>query len=296
MYISDFNYFRPKSIQEALAILHKSTDAAAVAGGTDLLVEIKNGLRSHADLVSLIDVKELKILDEDENNIIIGAAITHNELISSPIINKYLPALSDAATKIGSDQIRNMGTIGGNICTAAACCDTAPILMAMDASIVIVNTEQTKTIPLKDFFVFNKRTILKKGDLVTKVIIPKPTSGTGAYYEKFGLREAVSISVVSVAVMIKIKNNIIKNASVVIGAVAPTPKLSSKCMELLIGSSLSDISEKSALIIKAGQAAVSDSIPIDDIRGGAQYRRDVLNVMTQRAILKALENAKLNNQ
>lgn len=277
-------------------MLHKSTDAAAVVGGTDLLVEMKNGLRSHADIVSLIDIKELKLLDEDENNVIIGAAITHNELISSPIINKFLPALSDAATKIGSDQIRNMGTIGGNICTAAACCDTAPILMAMDASLVIVNTEQTRTISLKDFFVFNKKTILQKGDLVTKIIVPKPASGTGAYYEKFGLREAVSISVVSVAVMVKIVNNLIENARVVIGAVAPTPKISSKCSGLLIGKGLSEFIEKSELLILAGQAAVSDSIPIDDIRGGAQYRRDVLNVLTQRAILKAIEKAKLNNR
>jgi len=296
MYLSDFNYFRPKSINEALVILKKSPDAAAIAGGTDLLVEIKNGIRSHTDLVSLIDVKELKLLDEDENNILIGAAITHNELISSPVINKYLPALSEAASKIGSDQIRNMGTVGGNICTAAACCDTAPILMAMNASIEIAGTDQVKTIPLKDFFVFNKRTILAKGELVTKIIVPKAASGTGAYYEKFGLREAVSISVVSVAVMVKLKNNLIENANVVIGAVAPTPKISSKCTELLIGKSVSEFFEKSELIMMAGEAAVSDSIPIDDIRGGAQYRRDVLKVVTQRAILKAIENAKLNIQ
>jgi xanthine dehydrogenase FAD-binding subunit len=170
MYISDYNYFRPKSLHEALSLLHKSSDVAPVAGGTDLWVEIKNGVRTYADIVSLRDVKELKILEEFENSIIIGAGITHNELISSPVILKYLPALSDAASKIGSDQIRNMATIGGNICTAAACCDTAPILLAMDASVVILNSVQTKTIPLKDFFIFNKKTILQKGDLVTKIM------------------------------------------------------------------------------------------------------------------------------
>jgi carbon-monoxide dehydrogenase medium subunit len=296
MYISDYNYFRPKSLQEALSVLQKSADGVAVAGGTDLWVEIKNGIRSHADIVSLIDVKELKLLDENESTISIGAAVTHSELISSPLINKYLPALSDAATKIGSEQIRNMGTVGGNICTAAACCDTAPILIALDASVVIVNSVQTKTLPLKDFFLYNKKTILQKGDLVTKIIVPKPVTGTGAHYEKFGLREAVSISVVSAAVMLKLKGNTIEKASVVIGAVAPTPKISIRCSEMLTGKNIAGIYDKSPLLINAGEAAVSDSIPIDDIRGGAQYRRDVLNVITQRAIIKALENARLNNQ
>jgi carbon-monoxide dehydrogenase medium subunit len=167
--------------------------------------------------------------------------------------------------------------------------------MVMDASVVIVNSNHERTIPIEDLFVFNKKTILEKGDLLSKIIVPKPEYGTGAYYEKFGLREAVSISVVSVAVKARLKNNLIENAKVVIGAVAPTPKISKACTELLIGKNISELYEKSELLSRAGQAAVNDSIPIDDIRGGAQYRRDVLNVITQRAIIKAIENAKMKN-
>jgi len=288
MYISDCNYHRPKSVAETVEILNSSDNAAILAGGTDLLVEIKKGIRQHSDLVSLSDINELKIISEDNNNIYIGTAITHNEIIKSKVICQFLPCLSQTCTKIGSEQVRNMATIGGNICTAASCCDTAPVLLAYYASIEIASKEGNRTIPLKDFFVFNKKTTLKEGEIVTKIIVPKPSKGTGVHYEKFGLREAMSISVVSVAVNVTIENKVVANSCVIIGAVAPTPRISKNATDLLNGSNLSDLKEGSKILEKIGQAASNDSIPIDDIRGGAQYRRDILTTLTQRAILSAI--------
>ncbi|OFX39433.1 MAG: hypothetical protein A2X08_11930 [Bacteroidetes bacterium GWA2_32_17] len=292
MYISDCNYHRPKSVAETIEVLNSSDNAAILAGGTDILVEIKKGIRQHSDLVSLSDVSELKIISEDKNNVYIGTAMTHNEVIKSDVICKFLSCLSQACSKIGSEQVRNMATIGGNICTAASCCDTAPVLLAYNASIEIVGKGGKRTIPLKDFFVFNKKTTLKQGEIVTKIIVPKPAKGTGVHYEKFGLREAMSISVVSVAVNITVENNSILNSCVVIGAVAPTPRISKNATDLLNGSNLSDLKEGSEILEKIGQAASNDSIPIDDIRGGAQYRRDILTTLTQRAILSAIKNIK----
>lgn len=291
MYLSSFNYYKPATVKEALELLEKNSNIVLMAGGTDLLVEMKKGLRSPDNIVSLSEIEALKSIEEDDKALYIGAALTIDDVIASPLIRKFLPSLADAASKIGSAQVRNSGTIGGNLCTAASCCDTAPILMALNASLEIIDYNGAKTVPLKDFFIFNKKTILTEKEIVSRVIVPKPERGHGAHYEKFGLREAGCISVVSAATMVLIKNNNCIDACVVIGAVAPTPKISIKASEILKGKKISDIAENSVLLEQAGQAATDDSIPIDDIRGGALYRRDILKVITQRSILNALKNA-----
>ena len=292
MYISDCNYHRPKTVAETIEILNANSNAAILAGGTDLLVEIKKGIRQHSDLISLADVKELKFISEEKDSIIIGAATTHNEIIKSDLINKFLPALALASSKVGSEQVRNMATVGGNICTAASCCDTAPVLMAYHANMEIVGKDGARLIPMKDFFVFNKKTVLKSGEVVTRIIVPKPVQGTGVHYEKFGLREAMSISVVSVAVNVRLDNKVVADSCVVIGAVAPTPRISENATALLNGANVSYLEEGSEILGNIGQAASDDSIPIDDIRGGAQYRRDVLKALTQRAVIHAIKNVK----
>jgi aerobic carbon-monoxide dehydrogenase medium subunit len=291
MYIPDFNFHQPTSVKDAIGLLGQSNNAAVMAGGTDLLVEMKKGLRSHANIISLSKITDLKMITEDDHNLFIGAGSTHTEVIASMLIGKIAPVLVEATSKIGTDQVRNTATIGGNICTAASCCDTAPALLSMNASVEITSADGIRIIPLRDFFTFNKKTILKNGELLTRIIIPKPGPGTGACYEKFGLREAGSISVVSVAAMVRIKDETIMDACIVIGAVAPTPKISNQATEILIGKKVSDFAENSSFLEQAGEAAVRDSIPIDDIRGGAQYRRDVLKVLAKRAIKRAIENS-----
>jgi len=292
MYLPDFNFHQPLSVKDAIDLLGQKSSAAAMAGGTDLLVEMKKGLRSHENIVSLAKITLLKLITEDEYNLYIGACANHSEVIASPLVGKFAPALAEATSKIGSDQVRNTGTIGGNICTAASCCDTAPVLLSMHTSVEIAGSENIRIVPLRDFFSFNKKTILKKGELVTRIIVPKPGPGTGACYEKFGLREAGSISVVSVAAKVRIIDDIIVDACIVIGAVAPTPKISDQATEILIGKKVSDFAENSPILEQAGVAAVRDSIPIDDIRGGAQFRRDVLKVLVKRAIRRAVERVK----
>ncbi|MBI4648327.1 MAG: xanthine dehydrogenase family protein subunit M [Bacteroidia bacterium] len=281
-------------MKKALALLEKSDNGAILAGGTDLLVELKTGLRFHKDIISLSNIKELKKIIKDENNLYIGAATTHKEIMTSRLIMKYIPSIAEAVSKIGSEQIRNTGTIGGNLCTGSSCCDSAPVLIALNAGVEIANSKFIKTVSLKDFFVFNKKTILGKGDIMTRVIIPIPAQGIGVHFEKFGLREAVSISVVSVAAMVKLKDNICIDACIVLGAVAPTPKISTKSADLLKGINISQVAENSKILEQVSQAAADDSMPIDDIRAGANYRREILKVLTKRAVLKAVENSNRN--
>jgi len=292
MYIPDYNYYKPKSLAEALKLLKKSNNGAALAGGTDLLVEIKKGLRYPVDIISLSSVKGLSFVKKEGSNLSIGATSTHNEIIANPLVRKYYPALANALSQIGSEQVRNSATIGGNLCTGASCCDSAPILIALNAKVKIASAGKTKTVSLKDFFIFNKKTILKKGEVMTNIILPLPKPGLGAHFEKFGLRESGNISVASVAVMVIVKKNICIDACIVIGAVAPTPKISFKATEMLKGKPLSELSENSSILKQAGIAAVEDSVPIGDIRGGANYRRNILSVLTSRAIAKAIASVK----
>ena len=287
MFISDFNYYQPSSVEEACRILSESPDGVPFAGGTDLLVEMKQGLRHHQDIVSLTAIEELKAIHQDSANFFFGAGVTHNEIIASPLISESFPAISEAASTIGTDQVRNTGTIGGNLCTGASCCDMAPILMAFNANVEICSSTKSRIVPLNKFFISHRETCIKKGEVMTRIIIPRAEVGTSACFEKFGLREAASISVASVAVAIIIKDNICVNARFVVGAAAPTPKFSTGASDILIGEKISEFTEDSSILKLAAKAAAADSLPIDDLRGSVNYRRHLVKILTKRAIVTA---------
>lgn len=296
MIIEDFNYHKPHSIEEACKLLERCDNGAPIAGGTDLLVEIKQGLRHHDDIISLSGINALKEIHEEEKHIEIGAGVTHNETASSPLIKKYFPAITEAASKIGTDQIRNTGTVGGNLCTGASCCDMAPILLALSTRVEIATSNEKRNVSLKDFFIFHKETSLGKGELMTKIVISKPETNTGASFEKFGLRETASISVASAAAMVKIDNGVCTDACVVIGAVAPTPIICNRTNDLLIGKKISDFTDDSETLTHAGNLASEDAIPIDDIRGTAVFRRNIIKVLVRRAVVNAIKRAESKNK
>jgi carbon-monoxide dehydrogenase medium subunit len=291
MYIQDFTYHKPETLQEACKLLESKENAAAIAGGTDVLVEIKKGLRHNDNIVSLSGIKELKILEKSENQLVIGAAVTHNEIKNSKFIKKKFPALAEAASLIGTDQVRNTATVGGNLCTGASCCDMAPVLIASNASAEILSTNGKRIVSLKDFFVFHKETSIGKGEIMTKIIVPLSEPGTGVCFKKFGLRDASSISVASASAFVKVEDDICVSSRIVVGAVAPIPKICNKASEILNGAKITELSEGSSVLKEVGEAAAADSLPLDDIRGTANFRKDIVNVLTQRAVLEAAKRA-----
>lgn len=289
MYIEDFNYHRPQSIKEACKLLEQCSNGAVIAGGTDILVEIKQGLRLHEDIISLTEIEDLKTITVNNETLGIGAGVTHNTIALSPVVRKDFFAIAEAASKIGTEQIRNTGTVGGNLCTGASCCDMAPILVALNAIVEIASSTNVRTVSLKDFFLFHKETSLEKGEIMTKIIVPLINKDVGACFEKFGLRESASISVASAAVVLKFVGGFCSNACVVIGAVAPTPIVCERTNELLIGKKMSELSRNADVLKQAGELASEDSVPIDDIRGSAEFRRGIVKVLVERAITKAAE-------
>lgn len=289
MYISDFNYLKPGSLEEACRMLNEYPDSSVLAGGTDLLVEIKQGTRFCQNIVSLGNVQELKSLEEKGDELIIGAAVTHNEVSGSGIVRKFCSAIAEAAAKIGSDQIRNVGTIGGNLCTGASCCDMGPILIAINGKVEITSPNSQRTVLLKDFFSSHRKTAVGKNEIMTKIIVTRPGSNRRVCFEKFGLREAVSVSVVSVAGSMAVTDDICTKATIVLGAVAPTPKISEKANQALEGKSVTDLKNNPLLLDRIGEAAAQDCQPIDDIRGTGEYRRELVKVLTKRVILRAID-------
>jgi carbon-monoxide dehydrogenase medium subunit len=292
VYIPDFNFHRPASVQDACRILTESSDSAPLAGGTDLLVEIKQGGRRHQDIVSLTAIAQLRDISADERALIIGAGATHNAIRGSRVVIDTFPAIAEAAATIGTDQIRNVGTIGGNLCTAASCSDMAPMLMALAAEVEITGIGTTRILPLEEFFVNHRATRLQKGELMTNIIVRRGSRGVASWYEKFGMRGAAAISVASVAVAMTLDGDLCTEARIVIGAVAPTPMLSKGASSALSGQPLDLMAEGSPLLVQAGEAAAADSLPIDDIRGSSDYRRTIIQVLTQRAVLRALARAR----
>lgn len=287
MYLTDFKYHKPDSIDKVFKLLEETENPALLAGGTDVLVEIKKGLRSNDVIISLREINELKLFSHDNKNLILGAGVTHNEVKHSSIINEKFPALVEAASNIGTEQIRNTGTIGGNLCTGASCCDMAPVLIAYKADVEIASSKKRRVVSLKDFFIHHKETSLAKGEIMTKIIIPISKPGVGVSFLKFGLREAASISVASVSVRIYSEDDVCTDGMVVIGAVAPTPRISSKAMEVLKDKKITDLIENSRVLKSIGEAAAKDSIPLDDLRGSAEFRKHIVNILTQRAVLTA---------
>jgi len=295
MYTTNLNYFKPKTISEASELLLINEKSAVIAGGTDLLVELKKGFREVEALVSLSDIKELKTVSEDLDNIYLGSGLTHFDLISSELIRSNIPALSDAASKIGSNQIRNTGTLGGNLCTAASCADTAPILLAYDSSVELESKNTKRVISLRKFMVSHHRTELKKDELLTKVIVPKKKKTNVSHFEKFGIRNALSISVATTAVLLCIEKNVCSEAHIVIGACAPTPIISNTANKIISEVSLHDLLNNQEIIEAAGSAASNDSIPIDDIRGSAVYRRHLVKILTVKSLSNALSQINSTN-
>jgi carbon-monoxide dehydrogenase medium subunit len=288
MYLPDFDYYMPGTLEEAYLTLARLGEKARVlAGGTDLLPQMKNEAIALDALVSLKEVKNLNGITYVQGwGVVIGAKSTHNDLANSIVLKERFPSVSDAAQSMANNQIRNRGTIGGNLVSAVPSADLPPILIALDASITLVGPHQTRTMPVEKFFVGPRCSIIASDEILTKIVIPDQAT-TGSAYLKFGLRRSGVLAVVGVAASVVKRGKHIEGVHIVLGAVAPTPMRACEAERVLIGNSVTE-----ALLEEAGQTAARECSPISDIRGSADYRRDMVRVFTKRALRKALKVTK----
>ncbi|TES87900.1 MAG: xanthine dehydrogenase family protein subunit M, partial [Candidatus Aminicenantes bacterium] len=216
----------------------------------------------------------------------IGAMVTAQEIISSSLINQHIPALADAARSMASCQIRSMATIGGNISSAVPSADLPPSLIAADATVELRCSESSREVTLTKFFTGPRETICQTGELLTFIFVPFPPPNTGISYQKFALREANALAVASVASRLTLKDGKIDRAAIVLGAVAPTPVEALKTSEFLSGKEPSQ-----SLLEDASLMAKEEAKPISDIRGSIWYRKELIPILTRRALAEALLQA-----
>ncbi len=289
MYLPTIELHEAATLEEAAALLGQyAPEARLLAGGTDLLVDLKTGRGRARHLVSVRGIGKLHGVLETKAGLRIGALVTISQLDRSPIIAKRYPAIRDATREMAAPQIRNAATVGGNIAGAVPCADLPPVLMVMNASVVLWSIAGERTVAIEDLFVGPRETILRDEEILTAVIAPHPPDRFGAAYARFALRDGNAIAVAAVAASLVLdSDDTVCAARVALGAVSPTPKLVEAAGKSLTGRALGDDA-----IGDAAKAAMEAAEPISDIRGSAEYRRELLSILTPRAITTACERAK----
>ncbi len=282
MILPKFDFHEPTTIEEACQIIAELGDKASlIAGGTDLMVNMKKKILSPEHLVSLARIENLKEVDFSEDLVKIGACITVAELCDSDKIGKVLSALAQGAKSLGSPLIRNLATIGGNISSARPAADLPPSLMAYDATVILKSSTGERAESLDCFFTGPGLAVMKPDEVLTEIHIKVPPANSGAGYINLGIRKAQDINVINVASYLAFddNNDTIQTARVVMGAVGPTPIRAPLAEKILIG----EKPDKN-LFEKAGEAASQDSCPITDFRGCDEYRDDMAGVLTKRTL------------
>jgi carbon-monoxide dehydrogenase medium subunit len=279
------DYIQPRSLKEPLKLARKSREKVTfIGGGTNVIPDMRAGAIKPAVLIDLSHLKNLSYIKEDKKKIRIGALTTISEIASSKPIQEHAPILSQAAQQLGNPLVRNRATIGGNLADASPAADTAVPLLALGAEVVTASEGgKARQVPIDQFFIGPNRTILKKGEIIKEVNFAKPNSKTKTGYFKLGLRNAMAISIASVAVIMEMRNGGCERAKIALGAVAPTPIRAYRTEEMLMGK------EITVELIKTCCNEVAKEVrPISDIRASAEYRREMTSVILGRLIRKII--------
>lgn len=282
-----FEYHNPKTIEETFGLLDKYGEKARLlAGGTDLLVKMKQRLEEPRHLINLKKIRNLDEIEEREDHVHIGALTRLRSIERSRIIKNKLPILQAAVCGIGSVQIRNMGTIGGNICNASPSADASLALLALDALVELAGSDGCRKLPIEDFFVGPGKTALGKREIMIGILIPSQAENEGCAFIKVG-RTHLDLATVSIATVLSLRGNIIDSCRIAIGAAAPKSIRAKSSESFLKGKEPSDENFEHAAEM------VSKTIkPITDVRSTAEYRRLASKGLTKEALSKAAEAAR----
>lgn len=283
-----FAYHEPQRLDEVFSLLQThGAKARLLAGGTDLMVVFN---RHNLDVEHLIGLQSVPGLAgiADGDGIRIGAMTTHRELELNPLLKAQATALTEACRTVGGVQIRNLGTVGGNICNASPAADTVPALLALEAAVVVTGPSGSRTLPLDQFILGPRRTALAPGEIVTAVVLPAPAGRTGSAFLKAGRRKAMEISLccVAAAVTLDAAGETCTEVRIALGAVAARGVRAVKAEAVLRGNKLTD-----ALLAEAGALAATECSPITDLRGSAEYRRMLVESLVPRAVRSAAQRA-----
>jgi CO/xanthine dehydrogenase FAD-binding subunit len=283
-------YLRPKTTHEAIVLSQQyGIEARYIAGGTDVIVKIKDRQIRPEVLISLRSIPGLDDIRYEDGELRIGALTTHRELELSPVLRKHFPILTDAVENIGSVQIRNVATLGGNIVNAVPSADGATPLIALGAKVRLLGPKGERLMALEEIFAGPGQTVLEPGEILCEFIIPRLPARTGGAYWKHMRRAAMELPILGVSVLVSLAEDMqtCVEARIGLGVMAPTPMRAKKAEAVLKGSRLTD-----EILEKAGKVAASESKPRDTFRGEAWYRREMVEVLIPRVAKVAMERTK----
>ncbi len=284
--VGSFEYRAPDSLDETLSILKANGAGARIlAGGTDLILQMKQGQVRPSLVVDVKRLPELKRLEwSAPGGLHVGASVRLSKLLTfNPVLERY-NILAQACSVIGSQQIRNRGTIGGNVCNAAPSADSVPALLCLGARAVLASSNGTRSIDLNDFFVAPGKTAIGDDELLVEIEVPTPPMPSAGCYMRHTTREEMDIAVVGVASFLTLssRDETVEEARIALGAVAPTPVRAHDAEAFLTGESVTP-----NVIEEAARKATVEASPISDLRGSAEYRREIVRVLTRRTLRKA---------
>jgi CO/xanthine dehydrogenase FAD-binding subunit len=288
-----FELVSAKDSNHAIALLAQQAGRKVriVAGGTDVMADLKFAPASHAPeiVVDISRAEDLKNITVTDKGLVIGALVTHTQIMRSPVIREMFPALVDAAHTIGAVQTRNLGTLGGNLVTGVPSMDSGPTLIALEAIAAIAGPEGRREVPLADFWLGPRKTVLKPDELLAEVIIPKQNLSKPTHFIKFGLRKGQALALVNVAssFWVNWEKNTFVAPRIGLGAVAPKVIRALKAEAFLEGKPVTQ-----EVMAEAAQLASGDARPISDFRASAEYRRGLVAILTRRTLENAYELAK----
>lgn len=289
-----FDYHEPGNMQSALALLSSlKSNAKIIAGGTDILVNMKKGIITPKYLISLSKIKDLFVLEPRKKGVAIGSHVIASDLAGSDFLWRKFPVIAKAASVLGSPLIRNRATIGGNIVTARPAADLPPALMAVGAKVELKSKKGKREINIDEFFLGPGKTVIRPDEILTRIIVNELPPFTGSDYIKLGHRKTLEIAIVAVASRITLDKpqGIIKNARVILSAVAPLAIHAVSAERILINEKPTE-----KVIERAATLAMQDCKPITDIRGGAEYRKEIVKVLVKRTLMNAVKEVNRKKQ
>ena len=291
MAVPKFEYFAPETLDEAFSLLQElGEEGSILAGGTDLLVNMKQRaiepMPKH--LINIKKIPGLQYLKTDDNgDLRLGALANIQEIKSFLPIRQRFPSLGQAAGVLSTPHIRNIATIGGNLCNASPAAETAPVLNTLSARVKILSKDQERIVPLEEFFLGPGQSVLRSDEILTEIQVPDPPPNSTSVYIKHGKRLS-DIAIVGVALFIRMDGNTCSDAKIALTSAAPTPMRVPKAEALMIGR---EIDEK--LIQEVGKTVSEESRPIDDLRAYAAYRREKAGQLAKEAIRQGIQQIKL---
>ncbi len=282
-------YESPKSLAQALSLLATAGEKGRVlAGGTDLLIQMRAGVRKPDQLIDAKSIAELQVLSfSPQEGLRLGAAVSCCRLIEDPAVRQHYPGLVEAAGLIGSVQIQSRCSLGGNLCNGSPAADTTPALIALGAVCHVAGAKGTRTVAVEDFVVSPGRTVLQPDELLVEFRIPAPKPHSSDCYQRFIPRNEMDIAVVGVGAAVTLNGNTCTAARIALGAVAPTPLFAREASTSLVGKPLNE-----STIAAAAALAQQIATPITDMRGTAEYRTHLVGVLTRRVLGVAAERAR----